>query len=165
MRRPVYFYTYVEASVGPLIDRFSGPPAQWLPGPATELGAGRYTVRLRAGELLPVDGVDTEVRIAEPATPTSARRLVVRPLSWRARPASRVLPSLTGDLELEVLTEGLGRLALSGSYLPTVSVADNGNGTDGVTARVPARHVAEATVRRFVLDVARRLRRASTLSA
>ncbi len=60
-------------------------------------------------------------------------------------------PVLIADLELAELLDGQSRISLSGSYRPPLSVAG------GLADRAIGHLVAEASVRRFVLDIADRL--------
>ena len=72
---------------------------------------------------------------------------VVVPLVWEPLAFGHLLPRLEGDLELSSLGEGASRLALSGCY--RAPLGQIGWGID----RLGMHHVAESSVRRFLLDV------------
>lgn len=155
MRRPAYFFTHLDGSFDRFAELLAGSPSEWLPEPVTVLGPHRYSIELRADDLLPT--VEAETTVPDPAISPSSE-LVVRPLEWHARHAASLFPVLSGDLELELLTTEMVRLSFAGSYRPPLSVV--GEAAD----RVAGRHVAEATIRRFVLDVAARLGQTTTVA-
>lgn len=131
----------------------SGDPRGWLPAPAEPLD-GCWLVALHADGALPrlLDGHPAEVRVG-PVTATGSRLL--RSIAWRSASAQRLVPMLEADLELASL-DGYGcQLSLMGSYRPPLSVV----GAAG--DRLLGHRVAEACVRRFVLELAERLETAT----
>jgi hypothetical protein len=146
----VYYYTHLLESPAELVDeRFRGEPAGWLPPPA-ELSDDGWLVDLYADGVLlhPLAVQQAEVQVA-PASVSGGS--VVRGISWHAARADRLFPVLTGDLELTPLPVTGWHLSLIGTYRPPLSVVG------GAADRVLGHRVAEACVRRFVLDVAQRL--------
>lgn len=154
MRRHVYFYTHLEPAYAEVARVLAGEPAQWLPQPA-ELTADGWRVRLLADGALPPATVahDAIVRLGD--ADEDERGGLLRAISWQSASVERLVPTLDGDLEL-VSLEGYGcQLSLMGSYRPPLSVI--GEAGD----RLFGHRVAEACVRRLVLDVAERLHAAT----
>ena len=150
MQRHVYYYTHLPGGPAEEVEgRFHADPAQWLPPPA-ELRPDGWLVDLHAdGVLVPaLARQQGEVQVsALTATPTGT----VRRISWRAVRADRLFPVLEGDLELAPLPVSGWQLSLVGTYRQPLSVIG------GSADRALGHRVAEACVRRFVLDVADRL--------
>jgi hypothetical protein len=76
---------------------------------------------------------------------------VIVPLLWEPQALERLLPTLEGDLELSDLGTDHCRLSLSGRY--RVPLAQIG----AVIDKLGMHRVAEASVRRFLCDVAEAL--------
>lgn len=149
MRRHVYFYTHLSAGRHEAVDVLRGDPESWLPLPA-EPQDGGWCVRLDAGGALPATlaGRDALVRLG-PVEGDEGTTLLRR-VAWRSLTAGSAFPVLEGDLELAGLDAGC-QLSMRGSYRPPLSVL--GEAGD----RLFGHRVAEACVRRFVLDVAERV--------
>ena len=155
MRSIVYYYTHVEHPFEVLSDVLSSDPGVWLPTPATPIDGsdGAWLVHVRAEGALPGlvaghPGHPTEVRVGPPATSDVK---VLRSIAWRSTTAERLVPVLEADLELVPLTGYGCQLSLMGSYRPPLAVVGE------VGDRLVGHRVAEACVRRFVLDTAERL--------
>lgn len=150
MRRHVYYYTHLlDGPTEAIEQHFRDDPEQWLPPPAA-LGAEGWLIDLHAdGVLVPPLALQrAEVQLSPPSV---SGGVLVRSLSWHAARADRVFPVFAGDLELAPLPVRGWQLSLVGTYRPPLSVIG------GAADRVLGHRVAEACVRRFVLDVAHRL--------
>ena len=152
-RRHVYFYTLVPVNFGVALEVLSGSPASWLPAPATWEGAG-WQVELRADGAVPAPLASrmavVELAGAAPGDP-AVSGAALQPITWRAASGEGFFPVLEADLELARLNGDHCQLSLMGTYRPPLSVV--GDAGD----RVLGHRVAEAAVRWFVLQVARRL--------
>lgn len=153
MRRHVYFYTHIEPPYEDVASVLAGEPSFWLPAPGAPDG-DEWRVRLQTeGALAVPSGHDALVRLG-PAQEDPETGMVRR-IGWRSATAERIVPVLEGDLELSSLGGYGCQLSLMGSYRPPLSVVG------GAADRLYGHRVAEACVRRFVLDVAERLRAAT----
>ena len=149
MRRHVYYYTYLPEPFPLAADVLGGVPARWLPRPALDDGVAWRTTLVAEGALPPAVAQRSALVDLGPSTGTD--QLVVRSVGWRASSADQLFPVLTADLELSAC-EGSGcQLSLMGSYRPPLSVVGD------VGDRLLGHRIAEACVRRFVLDVAARI--------
>jgi hypothetical protein len=150
MRRHVYYYTHLGDAPGETVERrFRADPGLWLPPPALPAD-GHWLVDVSAEGVLP-SGLAlqrAEVRLSD-ARDTGG--YIVRSLSWLSARADRIFPVLEGDFELFRLPYAGWQLSLVGMYRPPLSVVG------GAADKVLGQRVAEACVRRFVLDVAERL--------
>lgn len=148
MRRPVYDGVPVEVPFDTALEALGGAPATWLPPPATSHDDGVVVV-MHATGLLAAAGVPAvvEVGVLEVDPPG----LAMRRLGWRALHTDRVFPRLVGELELAATSEVTSRLTLVGGYQPPVSVVG------GAADRLVGHHVAEAVIRSFLEDVAKRV--------
>ncbi|HEY8340458.1 MAG TPA: hypothetical protein VIK95_11340 [Egibacteraceae bacterium] len=155
MRRHVYYYTMLEVPYEQAAAVLRESPQRWLPDPARHQG-GEWHVALHADGALPpaIARRDALVTVGEPAQNDN----LMLALEWRSATADRLFPVLTADLELVRLESGC-QLSLMGTYRPPLAVV--GEATD----RLLGHRVAEATVRRFVLDVAARVERLVSLPA
>ena len=151
MRRHVYFYTYIQRPLEQLAERFGGDPGGWLPAPA-EAAEGGWLVGVHADGALPtvVAGHTTWIGVGGLGVAGDGEALL-REVEWRSASRERMIPVLEGDLELASVNGHGCQLSLMGSYRPPMSVM--GDAGD----RLFGHRVAEACVRRFVLDVADRL--------
>lgn len=149
MRRNLYYYTQLDVDFGDAVAVLAGDPARWLPTPGQPDGKD-WRVTLDASGTVPAALAHrtalVELDPLERLTDRAWRRL-----RWRDAAAGRALPVLDADLELEALLDGTSRLALVGSYEPP------GAFIGGLADAAAGHRVAEACVRRFVLDVAARL--------
>ncbi len=150
MQRHVYYFTHLDLPTAAAAALLSGDPSGWLPAPA-EPTAGGWRVTLDADGALPATLArrDAIVTIGGPQ-PTVGEGLL-RTLTWRAASADRWFPVLEAELELAPLHGGRSRLAFTGTYRPPLSVVG------GIGETVLGHRVAEACVRRFVLDASQRL--------
>jgi hypothetical protein len=149
MRRHVYYYTYLEAPFGVAAPLLASAPSTWLPPPAAPHGDG-WHVRLSAEGVLPRMAA-TRLAAVEVQAPAPAEAQLLRPVLWRDSAHDGLFPVLEADLELVGLNGSGCQLSLIGSYRPPLSVVGE------VGDRLIGRHVAEACVRRFVLDIAERI--------
>jgi hypothetical protein len=156
VRRHLYYYTHVDLPFGEAADRVSADPSAWLPPPATPVD-GAWEVFLNAEGTLPASMAERPVRVTLGQVSRHDFGLLI-PISWRAVTADRLFPVLSADLELVPLSGWASQLSLMGTYRPPLSVV--GDAGD----RLVGHRVAEACVRRFVLDVADRVG-AATLQA
>lgn len=149
-RRPrsgsVSVVTPLNGSRAAVTARLAAGPRRWLPLPAAALGEGAWTVTLRAG---PVSRLAC-CRVGEPVADHGG---IWRSVQWDPAPeggaAALLLPALRGELGLltgEVLT-----LFLTGAYRPPGGALGEQLDVHGLS------RVAEATARRFVNELARRL--------
>lgn len=150
MQRHVYYYTHLLDGPDEAVEqRFHLEPAGWLPPPA-ELAETGWLVDLHADGVLPPPLAlqRAEVQIAPVRGSAGA---LVRDVSWHAARADRLFPVFAGEVELAPLPVSGWQLALAGTYRPPLSVVG------GAADRALGHRVAEACVRRFVLDIANRL--------
>ncbi len=162
MPRHVHYYELVDVAYPDAAATLASDPSTWLPQPASPADGG-WEVDLRANGALP--GALATRRAIVRVGPVPDRPVVgdagaaapdatiglLRPLRWEAATAEDLFPVLSADLELVPLQGEGCQLTLMGSYRPPLSAV--GDATD----RLLGHRVAEATVRRFVLDVAARL--------
>ena len=147
--RHVYYYTHIGAPCDESAERLAGDPARWLPLPAEQDGAG-WHVLLHAEGALPASLATRSANVTVGESIFSGQRLLV-PLAWQAAERGTLFPVLQADLGLEALDDTGCHLSLMGTYRPPLSVVG------GAADALHGHRVAEATVRRFVLDVASRL--------
>lgn len=126
--------------------RLVADPGGWLPLPAVALGGDTWSVLLHAGPIARL----TSCQVGQPvADPTATWR----PVRWDPAPeggsAAVLLPTLRGELGL--LAGAAPTLFLTGTYRPP------GGGLGGRLDSGGLRRVAEATARRFVNELVRRL--------
>ena len=159
MRRHVYFYTHVDDSYADLAAVLAGDPSAWLPAPARPSGDG-WLVDLQSLRGLPgaMAAHTALVTVGEPSIASGSATLL-RAVAWRSATAEPFVPVLEGDLELASLGGYGCHLSVMGSYRPPLSVA--GEAGD----RLFGHRIAEACVRRFVLDIADRLATSAALPA
>ena len=149
MRSIVYFYTHVLLPFASAAELLSREPGLWLPGPGDAVG-DEFRLTLHADGALR-DGMAEHEALVSVSAPSWSELTLLRRISWRSATADRLVPMLDADLELVAL-DGTGcQLSLMGSYRPPLSVI----GAAG--DRLLGHRVAEACVRRFVLDVAERV--------
>jgi hypothetical protein len=149
MRRHLYFYTLLESRPADAMHRLADDPGLWLPEPAAPTDGGWKVDLLAEGALpraLARHGVIVDVGV-----PLHASDRLLRTVRWRSSTAPGLFPVFDGDLEMVGLSGGSCQLSLMGTYRPPLSVA--GGAGDALLGH----HVAEASVRRFVLDVAQRM--------
>jgi hypothetical protein len=156
MRGHIYFYTHLSVPFGVAASVLAGDPALWLPAPA-ERSNGHFAVTLTAEGALPgpVAEHTADVEIGPSGRYPES---LIRSVTWRSAHLDRILPTLAADLELCTLGGGGSQLSMTGTYKPPLSVVGE------VGDRLHGHRIAEACVRRFVLDVGMRLE-AATLPA
>jgi len=149
MRRHLYYYTLLPTSLQEASGHLHRGPEHWLPRPATPHDDG-WIVELAADGALPrpVSRHRVVVQLDEPMAQSGR---LLRRITWRSLAVPGLFPVLEGDLELVALHGDGCQISLMGTYRPPLSVA--GGAADAVLGH----HVAEACVRRFVLDIAERL--------
>lgn len=155
MRRNVYFYTQLAVGFDEAVALLAGDPGRWLPAPGEPAGKEWRVLLDATGAVPPALAHRTSLLELDPLERLSNRAW--RRLRWRDAAAGRALPTLDADLELEALLGGASRLAVVGSYEPP------GSFVGGLADAAIGHRVAEACVRRFVLDVAARLQHCATL--
>jgi hypothetical protein len=149
MRSIVYYYTLLQRSFAASGALLAGDPTLWLPAPAEPLDGG-WSVTLHADGPLPRALADHRAIVTVGPSSTS-EGTVLRSISWRSSSSDRFIPALEADLSLTCLNGSGCQLSLMGSYRPPLAVA----GAAG--DRLVGHRVAEAAVRRFVLELADRL--------
>lgn len=149
MRRHLYFYTLVPSAPDAAYRLLADDPARWLPAPAAASPEG-WSVVLHAEGALPRSLARHGV-LVDLGAPVGEPERMLRSIRWRSSSAPGLFPVFDGDLELTALSGGECQLSLMGTYRPPLSVAG------GVGDALLGHHVAEACVRRFVLDTARRM--------
>ena len=149
MRRHLYYYTYVDLSPAEGLRLLREDPARWLPDPATPYGYG-WLVDLHADGVLPHAMAQHGV-VVDVGAPSGDDVRELRAVTWKSASAPGLFPVFHGDLELTGLSDETCQLTLMGTYRPPLSVA--GGAGDALLGH----HVAEACVRRFVLDAAERM--------
>lgn len=146
MRRHVYYYTHVDTPQDAVARTVCDDPALWLPAPA-RVHDDAWEVDLHADGALPRALADHRVRVTVGAAASGGGR-ALRAITWRSVTAPGLFPVFDGDLEVADLWGEGCQLSLMGTYRPPLSVA--GAAGDAVLGH----RVAEACIRRFVLDVA-----------
>lgn len=149
MRRHLYFYTLLDGELTSTTARFADDPSLWLPAPAERQDNG-FVVELSADGALPRSLARHRVIVDVGPTSEQAGRLM-RTLTWRSATAPGIFPVFDGDIELVGLHGEGSQLSLMGAYRPPLSVA--GTAGDALLGH----SVAEACVRRFVLDAGERM--------
>lgn len=150
MRRHVYYYTLIPASFDDVAERCSDDPAAWLPAGAVVRRDGRWEVVLRAEGALP-RGLDSVAALITVGPAARHGSQIVRPVAWQSANAAVLFPTMEADLGLDDLDGNGSHVSLMGTYRPPMSVI----GAAG--DQMLGHRVAEACVRRFVLDIADRL--------
>lgn len=150
MRRHVYYYTHVQAPYEELAARLGEDPIRWLPDPVEVDGPG-WRIELVADGVVPQAVASRRAHVeVGPATHPGPRRLL-RAVTWRADSAEALAPVMDADLEIAALPGHGCQLSFMGTYRPPMSVI--GQAGD----RLLGHRVAEACVRRFVLDIGEQL--------
>lgn len=149
MRRHLYYYTIVEVPPSLSTSVLGSDPGHWLPEPASPAVEG-WRVDLRADGALPA-AVARHSALVVVGPPARDGIRVLRSIRWRSATTPGLFPVFDGDLELGGLVGPNCQLSLTGTYRPPLSVA--GTAADALLGH----RVAEACVRRFVLDTARRM--------
>ena len=155
MTRELHAYAYVEAPFD-LVTRLLADDARGVLQRATDDAADHAGLLSRPLELN-VGGFsvsrDVEIQVGE-FVPRSVTRSVV-PLSWRASGKGLLFPELSAELEVAAVSfdPPLTQVTLNGTYEPPLGAV--GAGAD----RVLLGRLAEATVHRFIHEVADALRR------
>lgn len=149
MRRNVYFYTQLEGRFGEAASVLADDPGRWLPRPADPAGEG-WRVLLDARGALPGARAH-RMAVVQLGPIVRGCERVWRRVRWRDAAGDRRFPVMEADVELEALVGGSCRLSLVGSYEPPGALV--GNLTDAAVGH----RIAEACVRRFILDIATRL--------
>ncbi len=151
MRRHVYFYTLLDRQFDVAADLLSGDASGWLPPPAESAGEGEsWHVDLTADGAMRA-GVATMPALVRVGEPSRFDDHLLRAIRWQARTAERLFPVLEADVDLRRLDGSGCHLSLTGTYRPPLSVVG------GMGDLLLGHRVAEACVRRFVLDIASRL--------
>lgn len=155
--RAVRASTHLEGHRWALVHAFANDPSTWLPLPAAALDGGRWLSTVHGGPLLQT--VEIRIGAARDLPDAFIRQIAWTPGDRAAAVASKVLPSFKGRLRLEHRQPPGARLVLEGNYRPP-------GGRPGSVADALVLHrAADATARRFVADVAGRLRRAALAAA
>lgn len=149
MRRHVYYYTHLSQPYAVAGAALAGDPGLWLPSPARAVD-GHWLVDVYADGALPAR-LACHRAVVDIGPPGAMGDETLRSITWRSANADRAIPVLEGDLELAPLAGDGCHLSLMGSYRPPLAVV--GEAGD----RLLGRRVAEACVRRLVLDIADRL--------
>jgi hypothetical protein len=149
MRRHLYYYTHLDVRPEDARHMLRGDPGRWLPRPATPAGQG-WLVDLQAGGALP-RGIGHHPVVLEVGAPTEDSERLLRSVTWGSPTASGLFPVFDGDLELCQLAGDMCQLSLMGTYRPPLAVA--GTAADALLGH----RVAEACVRRLVLDLATKM--------
>jgi hypothetical protein len=145
----VYFYTHLDNPFDAAAAAIAGSPAEWLPYPAAPAG-DEWQVDLVAEGALPAPVARRRV-VVRAEDPVGDETLLLRRITWRAEHADHLFPVLVADLELVPLAGAGCHLSFLGSYrAPLAAVGEVGD-------RLIGHRIAEACVRRFLLDVADRL--------
>lgn len=147
MHRHVYYYTLLGHGYELAAAVLTGDPGAWLPTPIAVDGG--WQLELCADGALPAPLARHEA-VVSVGQPRGGDAIAI-PLRWRSATTDRLLPVLEAELELQPLSGGGSHLSLLGTYRPPLSVMG------GAGDVLLGHRVAEACVRRFVLDVAARL--------
>ena len=156
MARSVRTFLPVVGDPGSLTRAFEGDPARWLPA-SRRTGPGQFVVTLRAGAM-------TQQVTATVGSPWRAGATRWRSLTWEPtagdgdpRAVDRLLPSLDGELGLNIEAHERVTLIFDGRYEPP-------GGAVGTAVDVVAlNRVADATIQRLVGDITARLSAEATL--
>lgn len=156
MARSVRTFLPVVGDPASLTRAFEGDPARWLPA-SRRTGPDQYIVVLRAGAM-------NQYVAAMVGSPWRSGATRWRSLSWEptgvdrsARAVDRLLPSLDGELGLNIEAHNRVTLIFDGRYQPP-------GGAVGTAVDVVAlNRVADATIQRLVSDITARLSAEATL--
>ena len=155
MERALHCYAYVEAPWDQ-VSRLLAEDSRAVLQHAT-LDAADQARQVSRTLRLDVAGFevskDVAIKVGE-FVPREATRSVV-PLRWRAERGRMLFPELAADLEVAAVSfdPPLTQLTVSGSYEPPLGLL--GAGAD----RLMLHRLAEATIHRFIHEVADELRR------
>lgn len=150
MKRHVYYYTHLLDAETADDGWLRGEPESWLPLPAG-LSLEGWLVDLHAEGVLPPPLAIQRAEVQVSPLSEGLSGELVRSVSWHSARADRLFPVFAGEIELAPLPVRGWQLSLSGTYRPPLSVVG------GAADRVMGHRVAEACVRRFVLDIAERV--------
>lgn len=156
MRRNLYYYTQLAVGFDEAVALLAGDPTRWLPAPGDATGTA-WRVTLDATGAVPA-ALARRVALVELDPLERLTDRAWRRLRWSDEAAGRGLPVLEADLELEALLSDTSWLALVGGYQPPAGLVG------GLADAAAGHRVAEACVRRFVLDVATRLQHCAALA-
>ncbi|TVR36561.1 MAG: hypothetical protein EA388_03560 [Nitriliruptor sp.] len=156
MARSVRTFLPVVGDPASLTRAFEGDPARWLPA-SRRTGPDEYLVTLRAGAM-------SQQVAATIGSPWRSGATRWRSLTWEPtgvdrspRGVDRLLPSLDGELGLNIEAHDRVTLIFDGRYEPP-------GGAVGTAVDVVAlNRVADATIQRLVEDVTARLSAEATL--
>lgn len=156
MARSVRTFLPVVGEPASLTRAFEGDPARWLPA-SRRTGPDQYILTLRAAAM----NQHVAATIGSPWRSGATRW---RSLSWEptaadrsARAVDRLLPSLDGELGLNIEAHDRVTLIFDGRYQPP-------GGAVGTAVDVVAlNRVADATIQRLVSDITARLSAEATL--
>lgn len=155
MERALHYYAYVEApwdQVTRLLAEDTASVLQHATGDAADQARTiSRTLQLDIAGFEISRDVQIEVGRFEPRSVTRS----VVPLRWHAKRSRLLFPELTADLEVAAISHDppLTQITLNGHYAPPLGLL--GAGAD----RLMLHRLAEATVHRFVQEVADELRR------
>lgn len=156
MARSVRTFLPVVGDPATLTRAFEGDPARWLPA-SRRTGPDEYIVALRAGSM-------TQQVVATIGSPWRSGATRWRSLSWEPtgldrtpRTVDRLLPSLFGELGLNIEAYDRATLIFDGRYEPP-------GGALGTAVDVVAMNrVADVTIQRLVGGITARLSAEATL--
>lgn len=143
----VHDYAYLDLPAGVVRARLlEGSPA-WLDPMATRAAAQGDALRIRLGPQ-GTHGAFTkkvEVHLGQPVARDAATLI---PLTWHATGATALFPVFSGDIEIAAIGPAESQLSIWGQYDPPLGTI--GEALD----RFGLHHVAEASVRTFLLELA-----------
>lgn len=142
-------FVQVNAPYATVRDRLSAHPSGWLAGHATAAYADGERLFSTVG---PTVGSVAHCHVqVDLGVPYERRDGLVVPLSWWARGAQRIFPTLDADLELMPLGREQVMLTLMGRYEPPLGAL--GRSMD----RLILHRIAEACIRSFLRRTAAHL--------
>lgn len=156
MARNVRTFLPVVGEPAALMRAFEGDPARWLPA-SRRTGPDEYIVTLRAGAMS--QQVAATIGLPWRSGQTRWRSLTWEPTGIERTPRSmdRLLPSLDGEVGLNIEARDRVTLIFDGRYQPP-------GGPVGTAVDVVAlNRIADATVQRLVHDITARLSAEATL--
>lgn len=154
MERELYYYDYVERAAKDVVEALAGPEhsafQQATIGAVSE--ATQFKERLHVG----IAGLDIGKDVVVEVGKADDRGYAVFiPIQWRAASQSGLFPSMDAELEVAQLSLDPPRsqIGIHGRYRPPIGVVG------AIGDAMLGHRIAEATVRRFVIELSTRLNR------
>ena len=152
MERELYYYEYVDRAANDVVEALAGP--EHAAFQAATLGAVAEANQFRERLHVEVAGLDIGKDVViEVGKPNDKGFAVFVPIKWHAASQTALFPSMDAELEIVPLSHNPPRsqIGLLGRYRPPIGVFG------AIGDAMLGHRIAEATVRRFVMELSSRL--------